>query len=182
MFCWGAPPRRRKMLRLRARGGVSRSRARVTFVPGDKSNQKRHLKLRFKTSLRGEVSANLTVLISRNGHGGCRCRFRGLLVPLAPLPLMRCGGRGWCVGRMDDYQIAPKPPRGRLWQVAADAAGYGGYRLRTGTGSFTPLRRGHLIRHGFAVPPSPRGEGFGRVAFSTFPSRGRLTRTCPLMI
>ena len=55
MFCWGAPPRRRKMLRLRARGErVSRSRARVTFVPGDKSNQKRHLKLRFKTSLRGE--------------------------------------------------------------------------------------------------------------------------------
>ena len=55
MFCWGAPPRRRKMPRLRARGGgVSRSRARVTFVPGDKSNQKRHLKLRFKTSLRGE--------------------------------------------------------------------------------------------------------------------------------
>ena len=56
MFCWGAPPRRRKMLRLRARGGrVSRSRALlVTFVPGDKSNQKRHLKLRFKTSLRGE--------------------------------------------------------------------------------------------------------------------------------
>ena len=64
----------------------------------------------------------MTVLISRNGHGGCRCRFRGLLVPLAPLPLMRCGGRGWCVGRMGDYQIAPKPPRGRLWQVAADAA------------------------------------------------------------
>ena len=76
----------------------------------------------------------MTVLISRNGHGGCRCRFRGLLVPLAPLPLMRCGGRGWCVGRMGDYQIAPKPPRGRLWQVAADAAGYGGYRLRVGTG------------------------------------------------
>ena len=54
LFLGGAPPRRRKMLRLRARGGVSRSRARVTFVPGDKSNQKRHLKLRFKTSLRGE--------------------------------------------------------------------------------------------------------------------------------
>ena len=27
---------------------------RVTFVNSDKSNQKRHLKLRFKTSLRGE--------------------------------------------------------------------------------------------------------------------------------
>ena len=35
------------------RGRVSRLRARVTFVFGDKSNQKRHLKLRFKTSLRG---------------------------------------------------------------------------------------------------------------------------------
>ena len=71
MFCWGAPPRRRKMLRLRARGErVSRSRARVTFVPGDKSNQKRHLKLRFKTSLRGAAGANLTVLISRNWYGG----------------------------------------------------------------------------------------------------------------
>ena len=94
----------------------------------------------------------MTVLISRNGYGGCRCRFRGLLVPLAPLPLMRCGGRGWCVGRMGDYQIAPKPPRGRLWQVAADAAGYGGTACGR-DGEFYAAARLHLIRHGFAVPP-----------------------------
>ena len=43
---------------------------------------------------------------------------------------------------MGGYQIAPKPPRGRLWQVAADAAGYGGYRLRV-EHLIRPLR-GHL--------------------------------------
>ena len=57
------------MLRLRARGGrVSRSRARVTFVPGDKSNQKRHLKLRFKTSLRGNVQVLRLRAQASGGH------------------------------------------------------------------------------------------------------------------
>ena len=39
-----------------------------------------------------------------------------------------------------DYQIAPKPPGGRLWLVAADAAGVWGTPPTGGTGSFTPLR------------------------------------------
>ena len=51
--------------------------------------------------------AKLAVLISRNWYGGYRCRFGGLLVPPAPLPLaaVRVG-----VGALDgfgDYQIAP---------------------------------------------------------------------------
>ena len=47
-----------------------------------------------------------------------------------------------------DYQIAPKPPGGRLWLVAADAAGVWGTPPAGGTGD-----EGHLIRHGFAAPP-----------------------------
>ena len=42
-----------------------------------------------------------------------------------------------------------------------------------GDGEFYAAARLHLIRHGFAVPPSPRGEGFGRVAFSTAPLEGK---------
>ena len=54
MFCWGGAATAAEDAAPAGAGGrVSRSRARVTFVPGDKSNQKRHLKLRFKTSLRG---------------------------------------------------------------------------------------------------------------------------------
>ena len=75
-------------------------------------------------------------------HGGGRCcacgrggggegEFRAPERELLLSPATKVTrGRGWCVGRMGGYQIAPKPPRGRLWQVAADAAGYGGYRLR----------------------------------------------------
>ena len=55
MFCWGGAATAAEDAAPAGAGGrVSRSRARVTFAPGDKSNQKRHLKLRFKTSLRGE--------------------------------------------------------------------------------------------------------------------------------
>ena len=71
MFFWGGAATAAEDAAPAGAGGrVSRSRARVTFVPGDKSNQKRHLKLRFKTSLRGAAGANLTVLISRNWYGG----------------------------------------------------------------------------------------------------------------
>ena len=117
----------------------------------------------------------MTVLISRNGHGGCRCRFRGLLVPLAPLTLMRCGGRGWCVGRMGDYQIAPKPPRGRLWQVAADAAKVLGVPPAGGDGGNTSsvtASPGHLSPCGSVGSRIWHATG---VSFNTAnPSRGRL--------
>ena len=54
MFFWGAPPRRRKMLRLRARGGGEFRAPERELLLSPATNQKRHLKLRFKTSLRGE--------------------------------------------------------------------------------------------------------------------------------
>ena len=136
----------------------------------------------------------MTVLISRNGHGGCRCRFRGLLVPLAPLPLMRCGGRGWCVGRMGDYQIAPKRPEGGFGRWRLTPPGMGGTACGRGRGvlrrcAATPhpsrLRRATCLPAGRSVrgsdtppachstPRTPRGEGFGRVAFSTAPLKGK---------
>ena len=45
-----------------------------------------------------------------------------------------------------DYQIAPKPPGGRLWLVAADAAGVWGTPPAGGTGEFYAAARLHLIR------------------------------------
>ena len=42
----------------------------------------------------------MAVLISRNWYGGYRCRFGGLLVPPAPLPLTLCEGRIGCAGRV----------------------------------------------------------------------------------
>ena len=79
--------------------------------------------------------------------------------------------------------------------MAADAAGYGDAACGR-DGEFYAAARLHLIRHGFAVPPvslrvgrfavlndtppachstprTPRGEGFGRVAFSTAPLKGK---------
>ena len=102
--------------------------------------------------------AKLAVLASRNWLGGYRCRFGGSLVPLAPLPLtaVRVGAGALIV--FGDYQIAPKPPGGRLWLVAADAAGGMGTPPAGGTGSFTPLR----------------GDTSSAPFGGTFPSRGRL--------
>ena len=66
--------------------------------------------------------AKLAVLASRNWLGGYRCRFGGLLVPPAPLPLTTARVGVGALDGLGDYQIAPKPPEGRLWLVAADAA------------------------------------------------------------
>ena len=80
-----------------------------------------------------------------------------------------------------DYQIAPKPPGGRLWLVAADAAGVWGTPPTGGTEEFyaaarrrliCPLR-GHLSPCGsvrgsdrppacHSIPRTPQGEGFFR--------------------
>ena len=81
-----------------------------------------------------------------------------------------------------DYQIAPKPPGGRLWLVAADAAGVWGTPPTGGTGSFTPLcgytssvsfadtclPAGRSVRGSdrppacHSIPRTPQGEGFFR--------------------
>ena len=51
---------------------------------------------------------------------------QGSLVPLAPLPLTTARVGVGALDGLGDYQIAPKPPEGRLWLVAADAAGVWG--------------------------------------------------------
>ena len=53
---------------------------------------------------------------------------------------------------MGDYQIAPKPPRGRLWQVAADAAGYGGVPPAGGDPSSVPCGGTFSCAHPQCVP------------------------------
>jgi len=57
MFCWGGAATAAEDAAPAGAGGGGggwRARGRGARGPGDKSNQKRHLKLRFKTSLRGE--------------------------------------------------------------------------------------------------------------------------------
>ena len=78
-----------QVLRLRARDGAFRAPARVTFFCCQKKvTKENHLDLRSKGPWRAMGYAKLAVLISRNWCGGGRCcRFRGSLVPLAPLPL-----------------------------------------------------------------------------------------------
>ena len=58
----------------------------------------------------------------------------------APLPLTTARVGVGALVVFGDYQIAPKPPGGRLWLVAADAAGVWGTPPTGGTGSFTLLR------------------------------------------
>ena len=77
-------------LRLRARDGAFRAPARVTFFFVKRKLPKKTTQTYgLRTLGAGRASANLAVLISRNWCGGYRCRFGGLLVPLAPLPLMQ---------------------------------------------------------------------------------------------
>ena len=113
------------VLRLRARDGAFRAPARVTFFCCQKKvTKENHLDLRSKNPLARYGAYKFSGAYSRIECSGQRCRFRGLLVPLATLPLIRCEGRSWCAGRMGDYQIAPKPPGGRLWEVRPRARGY----------------------------------------------------------
>ena len=103
----------------------------------------------------------MAVLASRNWCGGGRCRFGGLLVPPAPLPLTTARVGAGALVVFGDYQIAPIAARSTAmgrWRLTPP--GYGGRRLRAGTGSFTPLRG--------CTSSAPCG--------GTFPSRGRLER------
>ena len=89
--------------------------------------------------------------------GSCRrSRLRENAVPIF------CTHYNWCV----QHQTCRRSP-----SVSADGTDSSlteGAVLRccfAGAGAFFgfggALRCSHLIRHGFAVPPSPRGEGFG---------------------
>ena len=105
--------------------GASPPRRRVTFFCCQKKvTKENHLDLRSKDPLARYGAYKFSGAYSRIACSGERCRFRGLLVPLATLPLIRCEGRSWCAGRMGDYQIAPKLPGGRLWEVRPRARGY----------------------------------------------------------
>ena len=64
--------------------------------------------------------AKLAVLASRNWLGGYRCRFGGLLVPPAPLPLTTARVGAGTLVVFGDYQIAP---------IAARSTAMGRWRL-----------------------------------------------------
>ena len=64
--------------------------------------------------------AKFAVLISRNWYGGYRCRFGGLLVPPAPLPLTTARVGAGTLVVFGDYQIAP---------IAARSTAMGRWRL-----------------------------------------------------
>ncbi len=88
--------------------------------------------------------AKLAVLISRNWYGGYRCRFGGLLVPPAPLPLTTAKVEAGTLVVFGDYQIAPIAARstamGRCarWAqdiIACDAAERIIFAIVAGSGS-----------------------------------------------
>ena len=110
------------------------------------------------TPLRGYTSS-----APYGGTFPSRGRLTGARPAGAPVSL-RVGRSAGLTGHRPVIQHR-EPPGGRL-------------TLRR-DGEFYAAARLHLIRHGFAVPPSPQGEGFGGAAFSTAdPSRGRLFFAC----
>ena len=110
-------------------GRVSRPRARATFAPGGKSSQKRRLDLRSKNPLaRGEtfLAGNFPTRPRRFFRfflGQKDCASTASRVALSRAAGW-CHGRGLCSTGFGDYQIAPKPPVGRLWVVRPRARGY----------------------------------------------------------
>ena len=124
-----------------AAGRVSRFRARVPFFFCQKKGTKEnHLNLRFKDPLARRGVYEFGSMYSRMKYAGYHCRSKGLRLrsPARRLarPLASATVGAIFFYRMGDYQIAPKPPEGRLWLVAADAAGE------------------------FKTPPARRDEGF----------------------
>ena len=124
-----------------AAGRVSRFRARVPFFFCQKKGTKEnHLNLRFKNPLARRGVYEFGSMFSRMKYAGYHCRSKGLCLrsPARRLarPLASATVGAIFFYRMGDYQIAPKPPGGRLWLVEADAAGE------------------------FKTPPARRDEGF----------------------
>ena len=109
------------------------------FLRRKKCGKESRLDLRSKDPWRAVGHAKLAVLISRNWYGGYRCRFGGLLVPLAPLPLtaVRVGVGALVV--FGDYQIAPIAARSTAmgrWRLTPP--GYGDAACGRGMGRFVP--------------------------------------------
>ena len=105
-----------------------------------KGTKENHLNLRFKDPLARRGVYEFGSMYSRMKYAGYHCRSKGLCLrsPARRLarPLASATVGAIFFYRMGDYQIAPKPPGGRLWLVAADAAGE------------------------FKTPPARRDEGF----------------------
>ena len=135
-----------QVLRLRARDGAFRAPARVTFFFCQKKvTKEKHSNLRFKDPLARYGSCKIGVLISRNWYGGYRCRFGGLLVPPAPLPLTTARVGAGTLVVFGDYQIAPIAARSTAmgrWRLTPP--GYGGTCLPAG-------RSAGLTRHRRAI-------------------------------
>ena len=150
----GRCPGGEQVLRLRARDGAFRAPARVTFFFCKKKvTKENHLDLRSKDPLARcglckIGGADLAELVRWGSLS-----VRGLLVPLAPLPLVRCEGRGGCAGGVGDYQIAP---------IAARSTAMGRWRLTPPGYGGTCLPAGRSVR-GPDTPPAchsiPRTPG-----------------------
>ena len=120
-----------------------------------KGTKENHLNLRFKDPLARRGVYEFGSKYSRMKYAGYHCRSKGLCLrsPARRLarPLASATVGAIFFYRMGDYQIAPKPPGGRLWLVAADAAG----EFKT-----PPARRdeGPLIRQPTADTCLPAGR------------------------
>ena len=127
------------------------------FLRRKKCGKESRLDLRSKDPWRAMGYAKLAVLISRNWCGGYRCRFGGLLVPLAPLPLTTARVGAGTLVVFGDYQIAPIAARSTAmgrWRLTPP--GYGGTCLPAGR--FADLTRHRpVIQHRGPI----KGEGFG---------------------
>ena len=107
----------------------------------------------------------MAVLISRNWLGGGRCRFGGLLVPPAPLPLTTARVGDGTLVVFGDYKIAPIAARstalGRCarWAqdiIACDAAERIIFAVVTGSGS------GKLCWHSRGIDNDQENTGYVR--------------------
>ena len=167
-----------------AAGRVSRFRARVPFFFCQKKGTKEnHLNLRFKDPLARRGVYEFGSMYSRMKYAGYHCRSKGLCLrsPARRLarPLVSATVGAIFFYRMGDYQIAPKPPEGRLWLVAADAAGEFKTPPARRDEGFTPLR-GYTSSAPYGAPVSLRVGRFAdltghRPVRSANPQGGRPT-------
>ena len=112
--------------------------------------------------------AKLAVLISRNWYGGYRCRFGGLLVPPAPLPLTTARVGAGTLVVFGDYQIAPIAARSTAmgrWRLTPP--GYGGTCLPAGRSAGLTRHRPVIQRRG-----PLKGKANGGASFNTATHQG----------
>ena len=132
----GRCPGGEQVLRLRAGDGAFRAPARVTFFFCKKKvTKENHLDLRSKDPLARyglcKIGGADLAELARRGT----LSVRGIACTACAAAADSSEGRGGVLDGLGDYQIAPKPPGGRLWLVAANAAVVWGRRLRAGRGT-----------------------------------------------